>query len=240
MSRRRPGCTPLEESLGYCFHNRDLFTEALTHKSYFHEHPGEARAHNERLEFLGDSVLGLVVVEHLYGLDDLYDESTMSKIKSYIVKKAVLCDIAKEMSLGGHLRMGRGEEDTGGRKKTSILSDSMEAIIGAVYLDGGPGAARDLVIRLLGGRLERAIESGDYYDYKTELQEKCQMSFGVLPVYRLASEEGREHMKSFTVEALVNDRVCGTGKGRSKKEAQQEAAREALDKLFPPEIPDGK
>lgn len=221
----------LEEKIGYSFRNKDFLAEALTHKSYYHEHPGEAAAHNERLEFLGDSVLGMAVVDFLFKLENMYDESTMSKIKSYVVKKAVLSDMAAELSLGSYLRVGKGEEDTGGRNKSSILSDAMEAVIGAVYCDAGFEAARDFVIRLFRKRIEKAVRSGNYHDYKTELQEKCQNIFGVLPDYRLIAEEGQEHEKLFTIEVYIQGERRGSGTGGSKKEAQQAAAREALSSL---------
>jgi len=226
-----PDFDSLERKSGYRFRNRDLLFEAVTHKSYHHEHPEDAPSHNERLEFLGDSVLGLSVVDFLFSLEEKFDEATMSKIKSYVVKKAVLSELAVEMGLGSYLRIGKGEEDTGGRKKMSILSDAMEALIGAVYRDGGFEEARRFVVGLLGSRIDRAVVSRNYHDYKTELQEKGQMKFGVLPEYRLVSEEGREHQKLFTVEVFVSDRKWGTGTGGSKKEAQQRAAKEALKNL---------
>lgn len=231
MRNHEPDYDGLEQKIDYRFRNRDLLFEALTHKSYHHEHPEDAPSHNERLEFLGDSVLGLSVVDFLFGLEEKFDEATMSKIKSYVVKKAVLSDMAVEMALGDYLKVGKGEEDTGGRKKMSILSDAMEALIGAVYRDGGFEAARRFVVRHLGSRIDRAVLSRNYHDYKTELQEKCQTKFGVLPEYRLVSEEGREHQKLFTVEAFVSERRWGTGTGGSKKEAQQRAAKEALKNL---------
>lgn len=231
MKTDAPDYDGLERKTGYRFRDRGLLFEALTHKSYHHEHPEDAPAHNERLEFLGDSVLGLSVVDFLFSLKEQFDEATMSKIKSYVVKKAVLSELAVEAGLGGYLKVGKGEEDTGGRKKMSILADAMEALIGAVYRDGGFEASRDFVVGLLGSRIEKAVLSRNYHDYKTELQEKGQMKFGVLPEYRLVSEEGREHQKLFTVEVFVSDRRWGTGSGGSKKEAQQRAAKEALKNL---------
>ena len=221
----------LEEKIGYRFKDRAILIEALTHKSLHYENPGEAPSHNERLEFLGDSVLALVVVEHLYKLRDRHPESEMSKIKSFIVKGAMLSAVAREISLGSHLRLGKGEKDTGGSNKVSILANALEALIGAVYVDGGIQSASQCVGRLLGERLEAAVESGQYHDYKTELQEECQMRFGTLPEYRLTEQKGLEHEKTFEVEVFVSDEPYGRGAGRSKKEAQTSAAKEAMKKL---------
>jgi ribonuclease-3 len=221
----------LQDVIGYRFKDGGLLMEALTHKSFHYENPREAPLHNERLEFLGDSVLSLLTVERLFGLEDRYTESEMSKVKSFIVKGDVLCEVAKEISLGGFLMLGKGEEDDGGRQKTSILADALEALIGAVYVDGGMEAARRLVDGLFGETLREAIRSGDYHDYKTELQEECQMRSGLLPDYRLTGQEGREHEKTFTVEVFISGESYGRGTGRSKKEAQTAAAREAMERL---------
>jgi ribonuclease-3 len=226
-----PGIPELEKSIGYSFSDKNLLVEAVTHKSYHHENPGEAPAHNERLEFLGDSVLGLAVVEYLFRAGEPRRESTMSKIKSHIVKDKALSEAAREISLGMHLRLGKGEAETSGRDKASILADAMEAVIGAVYVDGGFEEARRLVLRLFRDRLERALTLGEFHDYKTALQEESQTRFGELPQYRLSGEEGRDHDKLFTMEVFIGGRRWGTGTGRSKKEAQSEAAREALERI---------
>jgi ribonuclease-3 len=227
----RPDLSGLEELIGYRFRDRGLLREAVTHTSYYHEHPDEVSCHNERLEFLGDSVLGLSVAHALYNVPVCCDEATMSKIKSYVVKKGVLAECAAEFGLGRFMLLGRGEEETGGREKGSILADAMEAVIGAVHQDGGFDSARDLVLRLLGFRLEGAVDTREFHDYKTELQEQCQIQFGELPEYRLAGEEGQEHEKVFTVEVFVRGAFRGRGRGASKKEAQQAAAREAVRDL---------
>jgi ribonuclease-3 len=229
---KSPDASELEKSIGYSFKNKKLLIEALTHRSFRHEYPREAAADNERLEFLGDSVLGLSVADYLHCSEgEPLPESMMSKIKSFAVKKPVLSEIAKALSLGEFLRVGKGEEETGGRHKASILADALEAVIGAVYLDGGFDEAEDLVHRLFKDRLDEAMRSGEFHDYKTELQEESQMRFGVLPEYRILREEGQEHMKIFTVEVLIGGRSLGTGTGRSKKEAQARAAKEALGGL---------
>lgn len=221
----------LEQKIGYCFRDKGILIEALTHKSLHYENPKDAPVHNERLEFLGDSVISLAVVESLYNLKGRHQESEMSKIRSFVVKGSALSAVAKEISLGNYLRLGKGEEDTGGRKKVSILANALEALIGAVHIDGGIESARKCVDKLLGKRLLVAVESGQYHDYKTELQEECQMLFGTLPEYRLTAQKGLEHEKTFEVEVFINGEPFGNGIGRSKKEAQTAAAKEAIAKL---------
>jgi ribonuclease-3 len=225
------GAGPVQEALGYSFRDPELLAEALTHKSLHYERPAEAPNHNERLEFLGDSVLGFLAAEQLFRMEQGFTESQMSKVKSYIVMGAVLLEVGRELGVGRAVRLSRGEEETGGREKSSILSDALEAVIGAVYLDGGMEAVRDLVLRLFGGRLLRVVDSGQYHDYKSELQEECQMRLGCLPEYRLLAQEGREHERLYTVEVLLGGEPRGRGSGRSKKAAQAEAARVALEGL---------
>lgn len=221
----------LERSLGYVFQNRELLIEALTHKSFHHENPRKAPFFNERLEFLGDAVLALVIVERVFHCDGGFTESLMSKIKSYLVRGSLLSEIGAEISLGEYLRLGKGEEETGGRRKKSVLANALEAVFGAVYLDGGYGEARRVILGLFGDRIRMAISSGQYMDYKTDLQEKSQTLFGVLPEYRLIRQEGDEHRKVFTVEVFIGGRKFGIGRGKSKKEAQTLAAREAMERL---------
>lgn len=221
----------LEKGLGYSFNNRELINEALTHKSFHHENPDKVLTNNERLEFLGDSVLGLTVVEYLFNCNPGLSEALMSKIKSYIVRGSLLSEVAAELNLGLHLRLGKGEDDTGGRRKENVLADAMEAVIGAVYIDSGYAAAREVILRLLKKKIISVITSGQYCDYKTELQEKSQMVFGVLPEYRVIKQEGEEHLKTFTVNVFIAGEKYGRGVGKSKKEAQTEAAKEALERI---------
>jgi ribonuclease-3 len=220
----------LEDSLGYSFKNKDLLLEALTHKSFHHENPGKIETYNERLEFIGDSVFGLVVVEYLFKYDAGFTESEMSKIKSYIVKGAVLSEIGAGLEIGNHLSLGRGEEDTGGRQKRSIVANATEALFGAVYLDSDYKTARKVILGLFRDKIHSVIASGQYHDYKTDLQEKSQMLYGVLPEYRLTRQEGEEHRKTFTVEVFIAGKMFGRGTGKNKKEAQAAAAKEALEK----------
>jgi ribonuclease-3 len=221
----------LERTLGYCFKNKGLLLNALTHKSFQHENPHKALAYNERLEFLGDSVLALAVVEYLFRYDEGFSESLMAKMKSYLVKGSLLAEIAAEISLGEYLRLGKGEEETGGRRRKSILADALEAVFGAIYLDGGFEHAQHVILQLLQDKIPSVISSGQCHDYKTDLQEKSQTLFGVLPEYRLISQEGDEHRKIFTVNVLIGDRPFGRGTGKSKKEAQTIAAKEAMERL---------
>ncbi len=221
----------IEGALQYTFRQQGLLLEALTHSSYANEHPREAVGYNERLEFLGDSVLGLVVVEELFRGCPGHSESLMAKMKSYLVSRTVLSEIAREIGVGNVIRLGKGEEASGGREKDNILADALEAIFGAVFLDGGYIAARDVILSLIGGYIESTIKTGKYHDYKTDLQEKTQAIFGTLPEYKLVLEEGEEHNKRFTVEVYVEGNVMGRGCGRSKKEAQMNAAAEAIEKL---------
>lgn len=221
----------LERDLGYSFLDKALLTEALTHKSYYHENPLKVRSYNERLEFIGDSVLSLVIVEYLFAHPREFTESEMSKIKSYLVRGSLLSDLAAGISLGRYLLLGKGEDETGGRTKRSLLANAMEAVIGAVYLDGGYEAAKRVILGLFGGRIESVIDSGEYLNYKTELQELSQMRFGVLPEYRIVEQAGEEHRKTFTIEVFIAGERFGRGRGKNKKEAQTAAAKEAMELL---------
>lgn len=221
----------LEKRLGYVFKDKRLLVEALTHRSFYHENPDKTIFHNERLEFLGDSVLGFVIVEYLFSSEKKFTESEMAKIKSYLVKESVLSDIADSISLGKYIRLGKGEEATGGRTKKSILADTVEALFGAVYLDGGYKKVKTIIIRLFKKEIDALMASNRFYDYKTELQEKTQMLFGVLPEYKVIKQEGKEHDKIFTIDVFIEGKRFGRGSGRSKKEAETSAAREALSQL---------
>ncbi len=216
--------------LHYSFKDKNLLRQALTHRSYIGEGRGaQAANHNERLEFLGDAVLNLVFSEYLYQTG--FNEAEMSRIRSLMVRGSELAKAAGGISLGRALLLGKGEQTSGGRAKQSILAGAFEAVIGAVYLDGGYSAARKTIMGIFGEKLETVIESGQFRDPKTELQELCQKLFGGLPVYRLLKEEGREHEKFFTSGVFISKKLYGRGKGRTKKEAETIAAREALERL---------
>ncbi len=221
----------LEKRLNYNFRDINLLVEALTHTSFSNEAPNEHIPHNERLEFLGDAVLGLAVVEELYRAKEGMKESEMAKLKAFLVSKSVLARVAKDIKLGRYLRLGKGEDASGGRQKENILADAMEAVFGAVFLDSNYEKAKDVISRLMRKRLDSTIRTGHAHDYKTELQELTQQLHGSLPEYRTIKEEGQEHNKEFTVAVYVNGKRLGRGKGKSKKEAQMKAARGALRKL---------
>ncbi len=221
----------LERSLGYNFRDKSLLLEALTHKSFHHESKDKLTAYNERLEFLGDSVIGLIVVEHLFLMKEHYSESVLAKIKSYLVSEKVFAAIAVSIRLDRYILLGKGEELSGGRSKKSILSDTLEAVIGAVYIDGGFLITREIVLNFFRNKIEEAVKSGEFYDYKTELQEKTQLLHGILPEYRVIKQQGEEHKRIFTVAVFLEGRELGTASGRRKKEAEALAAKKALEKL---------
>jgi ribonuclease-3 len=221
----------IEHSLGYYFLDKKILIEAITHRSFYHENPGKADAYNERLEFLGDSVLGFVVVEYLFLSDRQLTESVMAKTKSYLVKESVLSEIALSLSLGNYMRLGKGEASTGGRTKRSLLADAVESVLGAVYMDGGYGKAREVILRLLKKKIDATLSSGEFHDFKTDLQEKTQLLFGTVPEYMIIRQEGEEHRKVFTAEVYIKGERFGAGFGKSKKEAEILAAKEAIGKL---------
>jgi ribonuclease-3 len=219
--------TPLEQRLGFRFRRPELVDLAITHRSHAHE--SDRGGHYERLEFLGDAVLGLVAAEWLYRRHPELPEGDLSKRKSFLVSRPVLADYARTLGLGEVLRLGVGEERSGGRAKDSLLADSLEAVFGAVFLDGGFEAVRKVVHGLLEAA-ERPAEQR-HFDAKTRLQEVAQGRGWELPVYRLVEERGPDHEKVFIVECLLEGRPAGRGDGRSKKLAEQGAAAAALEAL---------
>jgi ribonuclease-3 len=222
----------LEARIGYRFKDRGLLEHALTHKSKAHEDPSGGVADNESMEFLGDAVLGLVVAEALFRSFPKYNEGQKSKIKANLVSTAALAEMAEGLGLGDHMILGRGEEKTGGRRKPALLADTCEALIAALYLDGGFETARAFIVRELAPHLEEARQSGYFgRDHKSRLQERAQSLGRSLPLYRVAAETGPEHRKLFAVQVLVDDEVLAEGEGRTKKDAEQEAARLALGRL---------
>jgi ribonuclease III len=222
----------LQRRINYRFRDRGLLEHALTHKSRAAEDASGGVADNESLEFLGDAVLGLVVADFLFRRFPEYDEGQKSKVKASVVSTASLARHAEQMGLGEHLLLGRGEEKTGGRFKQALLADAYEALIAAIYLDGGIDAATAFLQR----ELQEAIDLGASQtivgqDYKSALQERLQALGRPLPEYRIAGEAGPDHRKVFSVEVVVSGEVLGAASGKAKKEAEQEAARLALDKL---------
>ena len=236
-----PDASPLEERLGYKFRDRRLLERALTHRSWAHESVGaggerEARTlHNEAFEFVGDSVLGLVVADELFRTHPEVTEGELSRMKHRLVSTQTLARAARRLQLGEFLRVGRGEEKTGGRRKRALLADTFEALLAALYLDGGYDEARRFVRSALGGELEEATpESAAAADYKTMLQERLQSERHLSPQYDLIETEGPPHARTFHVEAVFDGQRV-RGRGQTIKAAEIDAACRALDALGPPE-----
>ncbi|OAT81273.1 ribonuclease III [Desulfotomaculum copahuensis] len=218
----------LEEQLGIHWHDRELLLLALTHSSYAYESRSRGHENNQRLEFLGDAVLELVVSEHLYRTYPAHAEGELTKLRAAVVCEPSLARVARELDLGACLFMGRGEERSGGRNRPSILADAFESLLGAVYLDQGLTAARQLALTHLGPLITDVLEGRMERDYKTELQEILQQENGGALNYAILHEEGPDHDKTFTAAVFCGGREMGRGRGRSKKEAEQQAARRAL------------
>lgn len=215
----------LEARLRYSFQNKGLLCHALTHSSYANEHHFRREQNNERLEFLGDAVLEMISSEHLYKKHPEMPEGELTKLRASLVCEPTLAQCAREVTLGDFLLLGRGEEATGGRMRDSILSDALEAVIGAIYLDGGFTSAKEFVERtVLSDTEHRTL----FRDSKTILQEILQSEHKGTPSYRLIAENGPEHMKRFTVCAYLDGAPLATGEGKTKKAAEQEAAYQSI------------
>lgn len=217
--------TDIERIVGYRFKNKDFLKEALTHKSFAGEHRGVK--HNERLEFLGDSILGAVVADYIYNQCPHVEEGVLSKIKSNLVSRRNLHLWGKQMDLGRFMLLSRGEIATGGRERDSIVSNAVEAVIGAIYLDGGYEAAKSVILPWV--RTQRLAQ--DAQDYKSILQEFLQKRGPQTPTYEVTQTVGPEHDKVFTVQVSLSGRILGSGKGHNKKSAEQAAAQHALEQL---------
>ncbi|MEO8521804.1 MAG: ribonuclease III [Acidobacteriota bacterium] len=229
---------PLERRIGYRFRDRGLLEHALTHRSRVHEDASGGVFDNESMEFLGDSVLGFVIADLLFREFPEHNEGQKSKLKASLVSSASLARLAEKIDIGHYLILGRGEEKTGGRLKHALVADCYEALIAAVYLDGGVEAARSFITRQFADLIEEARRTGAHAafteDYKSALQEWLQSQDLGLPVYRLAAEVGPAHRRMFDVEVLVKGEPAGRAEGRTKKEAAQAAARQALERLKHP------
>lgn len=221
----------VEKAVGYSFKKLILLKRAVTHKSFANEHKLAAEEHSERLEFLGDAVLELCVSEILMRRYPDFSEGDLSKLRAAIVNEKQLANFSRNFGLGEYLFLGKGEEQTSGREKPSLLADAYEAILGAVYLDRGFKKASEVIERHYADLLDRTPTADFYRDYKTELQEKSQGLFKAIPRYRLVSEKGPDHDKIFEIELIIRNDLLGRGRGRNKKEAEQMAAKEALEKL---------
>jgi len=224
-----PPLSDIQQRISHQFRDQELLERALTHKSYANEN--RVLAHNERLEFLGDAVLGLVISEYLMKACPDSSEGDLSRLRAAVVSEPALAAIARKIGLGSYLLLGKGEEQTGGRDKDSLLANCLEALIASIYLDAGNTAVEAFVIRFFEETIKKACASRSTLDYKTELQELCQERLKQLPEYRIVSETGPDHQKQFEVELSVKRQVYGRGVGKSKKEAEQRAAKEALKKM---------
>jgi len=227
----RAGAEGLEAALGHVFTRRELLETALTHRSYAHERKGPV-AHSESIEFLGDAVLSLAVSQRLYGRFGEAEVGDLARARAFLVSEVNLARKARALGLGDHLRLGRGEERGGGRDKDSLLADAYEAVLAAVYLDAGLEAAVGVVDRGFAQQIARLRPGArSQQDHKTDLQEALQAAGLPVPIYRVSSESGPDHRKSFSVDLLIREEVVARGVGSSKKAAEQKAARQALRRV---------
>lgn len=220
-----------EQTLHLTFANKTLLQRALTHRSYLNENPDHPLEDNERLEFLGDAILDFITGEYLYHRFPEMAEGQLTNLRSALVRTEKLAQFAVDLKLGSHLFLGRGEEDNGGRERVAILCDAFEALLGAIYLDQGIEAAREFVHQIIEPALQHIIAAATEKDAKSRLQEIAQSHYQVTPTYRTIKEEGPDHAKEFTVEALIADKAYGRGIGFSKQTAAQAAALQALQAL---------
>lgn len=232
--RTRSSTDDAQKTIGYAFRRPRLLEQALTHKSHVNEIKGGRSQDYERLEFLGDAVLALLISEHLAESFPGSSEGELSKLKARLVSEPSLASAARRLDLGSLLRLGRGEELTRGREKTSLLADALEAIIAAIYLDGGLEPARAFTLRVFAPDLRELRDMQGpaiTQDYKTQFQEWCQKRFETLPRYVTVRESGPDHRKIFEVQLIIQGKVLGVGMGGSKKEAEQMAAKQALEQV---------
>jgi len=220
----------LEKKIGFQFKNIDLLKNAFMHRSYLNEHKSSKMESNERLEFLGDAVLELVVTEYLYK-NYPNPEGELTNWRSALVKGETLAKIAQELDLGEYLFLSHGEENSGGREKDYLLANTFEALIGVIYLELGYEKAKDFIEKFLLIRLENILKKGAHIDSKSKFQEISQEKTGFTPAYQLVHDEGPDHDKTFTMGAYIEDRMVGKGKGNSKQAAEQKAAEDALKRL---------
>jgi ribonuclease-3 len=221
----------LPEILGITFNKLSLLQQAVVHSSYVNENLAFVSGHNERLEFLGDAILGFIVAEKLYQEFPDLSEGEMTKLRSALVRRDTLARVARAVRLGDFLYLGRGEEASGGRGRTANLAGALEAVIAATYLDQGVATTRSLILRLLGEELAKVVSQGMGVDYKSQLQELMHSRHQSTPAYRVVAESGPDHDKRYTVEVMAGDTVLGRGSGKSKKLAEAEAAHSALERL---------
>lgn len=221
----------LEDRIQYDFKDKEVISIAITHSSYANERKNKKLEYNERIEFLGDSVLSLVISEYLYKMYPNLPEGELTVTRAKIVCENSLSRCAADIGLGNYLMLGKGEELSGGRSKASVLSDAFEAVIGAIYIDGGFDTARGFILKYMENIIKSCVEGKLFYDFKTQLQEIVQQNGEQHISYHVIDESGPDHNKAFVTEVRINDVISGQGKGRSKKESEQNAAKYALDKL---------
>lgn len=223
-----PDLAVLEQRLGVRFRDRALLEQALVHRSFLNESGEQSTASNERMEFLGDAIVGLIAAQHLYSLEPPLSEGEMTTVRAALVRGETLARWARSLDLGTYLFMGRGEVSQGGRDRPAILASTFEAVVAAIAIDGGYDRARDFVLGLLAPEAQRIITGRTAKDHKSHLQEILQSSRQVTPIYRVVETVGPDHNRTFFVEVLAEDEALGRGSGRSKQAAEQQAAREAL------------
>ncbi len=221
--------SPLEEKLGLDFKNKDLFAQAFCHRSYINEDPEFNLGHNERMEFLGDAVLELAVTESLYNNYPEESEGELTSRRAALVNTKMLSQTAKELGLEDFILLSKGEAGEIGKAKQSILADTFEALIGAIYLDSGYDPCKEFIEKYLVVKLPRILELGLHKDFKSRLQEEAQSEVGITPVYKVLQEFGPDHRKTFVLGVFLNDEMIAKGKGLSKQEAEEEAAEKALE-----------
>ncbi len=223
--------TELQGEIGYSYNNAMLLNEALTHSSYANESRNKRLSHNERLEFLGDSVLSLIVSDYIFTRFKSLPEGELTKVRANVVCEPALAAKARAINLGRFLMLGKGEELTGGRTRSSILADAFEALLGSMYIDGGLEVVRNFVLNRMTDVMELACSGSFFKDYKTQLQELLQSKTTDKIVYQVVKETGPDHDKTFCVEVVVNTETLGSGEGKSKKLAEQNAAQIAIEKV---------
>ncbi len=229
LERLKLSLDAIEEKLGYVFDNKDVLVQALTHRSFINEYREAPLQHNERLEFLGDSVLGFVVADYLFHRLPDHPEGRLSQLRSRLVDASSCGQYLQKLRLGEHILLGKGETMTEGRTKPSILADVFEAVLGAIYLDGGWGTTKSFLLFHFEPEFEAAIGSPPR-NYKAELQDLSQKQFQKTPAYKVVAETGPDHSKIFHVMVFIDEKEAGVGIGASKKEAEQRAAFDALSK----------
>lgn len=227
---QKQNLTPLENKLGHQFNSKDILQQSLVHRSYLNEHKNFPLDHNERLEFLGDAVLELIVTDHLYRNYNL-PEGELTNLRSAVVRGEMLSRVAHEIGLENFLLLSRGEQQGTEKARNYILANAVEAVIGALYLDQGYEGAKDFISRTIVQKLPEIVEKGMHIDAKSKFQELAQEKYKVTPTYEVIKEEGLDHDKEFFIGVFLGDKKFATGKGGSKQEAQQDAARKALEEI---------